>query len=112
MITIKAEYTDTLENIAFFAQAKGYQPTKKVIQEVQVGTDNDGNPIIENQQVEVEVNINDFVADIANQALLGLLSEPIELYIKSQTREAMQTQIESQKEQLKERLNVEVTETT
>jgi hypothetical protein len=109
-LTISANYTDSIENLTFFAMEKGWTPT--VMQEVEVEKENeeDGTTYTENEMQEVPnpVTLQQFLQNWARQYLIIGISEPILAFVE---RSAMQ-QMNSQKEQylntLENNLNVNV----
>ena len=98
--TITATYTDSVENLEFYAKAKGYTDT--VYNPDFTGAEG------EERQIPNPVSLEEFLKQQAEADLLGILTGPITREIKSQTRLAQQQAIEAKTEEIKSGLNVDV----
>jgi hypothetical protein len=97
-LTIKANYTDTIENLTFFAMSKGWTPTIKETQ------------VIEDVSTEIEIEnpitLDMFCASWAKEVLLGAISQPILAYVDQMSQEQVLIQKRAYLERLEGNLEV------
>lgn len=88
---IQANYTDTLENLTFFATAKGWRP--KLVNEF-------------NEEIDNPETLEMFLQRVANEHLLNFISQPITAYLEEQAMENLNNAKQGYLENFKHNLEV------
>lgn len=109
-VTITATYTDDTENMLFFAQSNGYTGQITEEQNVQVGTDESGNPVYELQNVTRDITLTEWLNKYSERILMNIFTAPINSFVQEQAEAQIKDAQKQYYDQIKAGLTVNVEE--